>query len=93
MSSVCLLDGIADIDNPLHRYRAYLVSQGWWTEAEEKALLASHKKAVMAAFQRAEKLPKPKLGELFTDVWAVKKGEEAPAVIVGTSVRVLLITV
>lgn len=74
--------GPTDIDNPLHRYRAYLVSQGWWTEGEEKALLASHKKAVMSAFQRAEKLPKPKLGELFTDVWAVKKGEEAPAVIV-----------
>ena len=47
--------------------------------------MANHKKAVMAAFQRAEKLPKPKLGELFTDVWAVRKGDEAPAVIVSTS--------
>jgi 2-oxoisovalerate dehydrogenase E1 component alpha subunit len=36
----------------------------------------------MHAFARAEKLPKPKLGEMFTDVWAVKKGEQVPAVIV-----------
>lgn len=38
----------------------------------------------MVAFQRAEKLPKPKLGEMFTDVWAVKPGDEVPAVIVST---------
>ncbi|KAI9633062.1 putative branched-chain alpha-keto acid dehydrogenase E1-alpha subunit [Dioszegia hungarica] len=69
------------VDNPLHRFRAYLVSKGWWTEADEKALLAKHKKDVMHAFARAEKLPKPKLGEMFTDVWAVKKGEQVPAVI------------
>ena len=45
----------------------------------------------MSAFQRAEKLPKPKLGEMFTDVWAVKKGEEAPAVIVSPCIARLTI--
>lgn len=38
----------------------------------------------MSAFNRAEKLPKPKLGEMFTDVWATKTGDEIPAVIVST---------
>ena len=57
------------------------MSKGWWPEAEEKALLANYKKQVMAAFQRAEKLPKPKLGEMFTDVWAVRKGEQVQPVI------------
>lgn len=77
-----MLDGLTAPDNPLHRFRAYLAAQGWWTEADEKALLAKHKKEVMQAFTRAEKLPKPKLGEMFTDVWPVKKGEQIPAVIV-----------
>lgn len=36
----------------------------------------------MKAFSRAEKLPKPKLGEMFNDVWGVAPGEEVPAVIV-----------
>lgn len=76
------MDPAYSVDNPLHRFRAYLVAQGWWTESDEKALLAKHKKDVMFAFARGEKLPKPKLGEMFTDVWAVKKGEQVPAVIV-----------
>ncbi len=36
----------------------------------------------MKAFQRAEKLPKPKLGAMFDDVWGVSKGEKVPEVIV-----------
>lgn len=59
-----------------------MIAQKWWTESDEKTLSAKHKKEVMHAFARAEKLPKPKLGEMFTDVWAVKKGEQVPAVIV-----------
>lgn len=56
--------------------------KGWWTESEETALLAKHKADVLSAFKRAEKQPKPKLGEMFNDVWAVKKGDSAPRVIV-----------
>ncbi|OCF41979.1 2-oxoisovalerate dehydrogenase E1 component, alpha subunit [Kwoniella heveanensis CBS 569] len=69
------------VDNPIHRFRAFLVSKKWWSEPEEKTLLAKHKAEVMRSFGRAEKLPKPKLGEMFNDVWGVGKGEEVPAVI------------
>ncbi|OCF73305.1 2-oxoisovalerate dehydrogenase E1 component, alpha subunit [Kwoniella mangroviensis CBS 8886] len=69
------------VDNPIHRFRAFLASKSWWDETSEKNLLASHKSAVMKAFSRAEKLPKPKLGEMFHDIWGVGKGDEVPAVI------------
>ena len=69
-------------DNPIHRFRAYLVSQGWWSEAEESTLLAKHRTEVLKAFNRAEKLPKPKLGEMFNDVYAKAPGEEIPRIIV-----------
>jgi hypothetical protein len=45
-------------------------------------MLAKHKADVLTSFKRAEKMPKPKLGEMFNDVWAVKRGEEVPRVIV-----------
>ncbi|ORY34855.1 Thiamin diphosphate-binding protein [Naematelia encephala] len=69
------------VDNPIHRFRAFLVFQGWWSEPEEKALLSKNKNEVLKAFSRAEKLPKPKLGEMFNDVWGVANGEEVPSVI------------
>ena len=59
-----------------------MVSKKWWSEEEEKALLKKNKADVLKAFSRAEKLPKPKLGEMFNDVWGVAPGEEVPAVIV-----------
>ncbi|WVQ79282.1 hypothetical protein IAT38_001378 [Cryptococcus sp. DSM 104549] len=69
------------VDNPIHRFRAYLVSRQWWSEDEEKILLKKNKADVLKAFSRAEKLPKPKLGEMFNDVWGVGPGEEVPGVI------------
>lgn len=81
------------LDNPLHRFRAYLIAQGWWTELDEKSLLAKHKKEVMFAFARAEKLPKPKLGEMFNDVWAVKKGEQVPPVIVSDMIQLISLSI
>ncbi|ORX37843.1 Thiamin diphosphate-binding protein [Kockovaella imperatae] len=68
------------VDNPIHRFRNFLVQKGWWTEKEDHELIAKHKSEVLAAFKRAEKLPKPKLGEMFTNVWVVKKGDKQPEV-------------
>ncbi|RXK35327.1 2-oxoisovalerate dehydrogenase E1 component, alpha subunit [Tremella mesenterica] len=70
------------VDNPLQRFRAFLVNKEWWSEREENDLLKKNKADVLKAFARAEKLPKPKLGEMFNDVWAVAKGEEVPHVII-----------
>ena len=69
-------------DNPIHRFRNFLVHKGWWSEAEDVELIKKHRADVLAAFKRAEKLPKPKLGEMFTNVWVTKKGGKQPEVIV-----------
>lgn len=44
--------------------------------------MKKHKENVLTAFRRAEKMPKPKLGAMFEDVWRVEKGNEVPRVIV-----------
>lgn len=75
---------LTGLDNPIHRFRAYLASKGWWSESDEAALMKKTKADVMKAFTRAEKLPKPKLSEMFNDVWAVAPGEQVPTVIVST---------
>jgi 2-oxoisovalerate dehydrogenase E1 component alpha subunit len=41
----------------------------------------------MKAFTRAERLPKPKLSEMFNDVWAVQPGEKVPTIIVSSLSR------
>jgi 2-oxoisovalerate dehydrogenase E1 component alpha subunit len=72
----------AVVDNPIARYRQWLVSQGWWSEAEEKELAQINKKEVLRTFNRSEKLPKPKLGEMFNDVWAVTEDGALPEAII-----------
>ena len=59
-----------------------MVSKGWWSESEDAELVKKTKSDVMKAFTRAEKLPKPKLSEMFNDVWAVQPGEKVPTIIV-----------
>jgi 2-oxoisovalerate dehydrogenase E1 component alpha subunit len=66
------IDNIAT-DNPLHRMRKWIESKGWWTAEMEEELRATQKKDVLAAFQRGEKLKRPALEHLFTDMYA---GEE-----------------
>jgi len=56
--------------DPVARYRSWLIAQGWWTEKEDEARQAEHRKAVVEAMKRAEKVPKPPLEDLFTDVYA-----------------------
>jgi 2-oxoisovalerate dehydrogenase E1 component alpha subunit len=67
-------DTISKIDtntgDEVARYRSWLIAQGWWTEKEDEARQAEHRKAVVEAMKRAEKVPKPLLEDLFTDVYA-----------------------
>jgi 2-oxoisovalerate dehydrogenase E1 component subunit alpha len=60
--------------------RKFLESQGWWSLEEEDSLKASQKKAVLTAFQKAEKDLKPSLTGLFTDVYS---DEDTPWNLVG----------
>ncbi|RCU50458.1 MULTISPECIES: thiamine pyrophosphate-dependent dehydrogenase E1 component subunit alpha [Corallincola] len=55
--------------DPLVRLRAWLYRQQWWSEAEDKALDESLRAEMLAAMKVAEKIPKPKLRELVTDVY------------------------
>lgn len=57
-------------DNPIHRMRKYLISRGWWSDAEEADLVKTHRKDVLAAMNKAEKRHKPPLSVLFEDTWA-----------------------
>jgi 2-oxoisovalerate dehydrogenase E1 component alpha subunit len=49
--------------------RKFIESKGWWSQEEEEAMKATQKKTVLKAFQDTEKLLKPSLKELFTDVY------------------------
>jgi len=61
--------------DPLVRLRAFLEAQGWWGAAEDRALRATERKAVLEALRVAEQRPKPSpLEDLFTDVYGVREG-------------------
>ncbi|EUC62100.1 branched-chain alpha-keto acid dehydrogenase E1-alpha subunit [Rhizoctonia solani AG-3 Rhs1AP] len=57
------------IDNPHHRFRKFLESQGWWSHEEEEALKAKQKREVMEGFKKAEAMKRPPLTEMFTDIY------------------------
>jgi len=56
--------------DPLVRFRKYLENGKLWTEADEKKAQAETNKEIDEAIQHAEKLPKPALETLFSDVYA-----------------------
>lgn len=56
-------------DHPISRLRKYLERKDWWSESAEQAWKDEAKKKVMAAFIKAEKLPKPGYMEMFGDVF------------------------
>jgi len=70
------------IDNPIARYRKFLESRGWWSEADEESLKDRVKKDVMKAFKRGEGMPRNELKEMFNDVyggeepWTIKEQRE-----------------
>jgi len=56
--------------DPLTRFRMYLEKKNLWTEADEQKAQEETNREIEAAIQHAEKLPKPALETLFTDVYA-----------------------
>ena len=56
--------------DPLIRFRKYLEKKKLWTEADEKKTQDETNREIDEAIQHAEKLPKPALETLFTDVYA-----------------------
>jgi 2-oxoisovalerate dehydrogenase E1 component alpha subunit len=56
-------------DSPISRFRHYLESKKLWSDKQEKEFKAKTRKEILAAFAKAEKLKKPAVVNLFTDVY------------------------
>ncbi|XP_055333706.1 2-oxoisovalerate dehydrogenase subunit alpha, mitochondrial-like [Paramacrobiotus metropolitanus] len=56
-------------DNPIIRFRKYMVNRGLWNDEKETQWKDQAKRQVMTAFQKAEKKVKPAPEELFNDVY------------------------
>jgi len=63
-------------DNPITRFRKFLEKKGWWDEDLESKTRSDLRKAVLAAFSKAEKEKRPPLREIFTDVYATMTEEQ-----------------
>ncbi|CAI6008279.1 unnamed protein product [Closterium sp. NIES-65] len=57
--------------DPVARFRRWLERRGWWDEEREKAARDTARDEVIAALEAAEKLPKPPLSDLVSDVYDV----------------------
>ncbi|KAF3679262.1 2-oxoisovalerate dehydrogenase subunit alpha 2, mitochondrial [Capsicum annuum] len=55
--------------SPISRFRKYLQINGWWSDENESELRGDIRKQVLQAIQAAEKVQKPSLTDLFTDVY------------------------
>ena len=56
-------------DNPITRLRKWMESNGLWDEEKEKDTRSRIRKEVLKAFAAAEKVKKPALREMFTDMY------------------------
>ncbi|KAL6316564.1 hypothetical protein AAG906_018267 [Vitis piasezkii] len=57
--------------NPVNRFRKWVERNGWWSEEDESQLRSSIRKQLLQAIQVAEKMEKPPLADLFSDVYDV----------------------
>ncbi|KAI8826437.1 thiamine diphosphate-binding protein [Chytriomyces cf. hyalinus JEL632] len=56
-------------DAPINRFRKYIQDQQWWSDEQELALKKQVRAEVLECFAEAEKLKKPAVSNLFTDVY------------------------
>ncbi|KAL8152087.1 hypothetical protein V2J09_021895 [Rumex salicifolius] len=57
--------------DPVTRFRKWIEGNNWWNEGDDSELRSNIRMQVLRAIQAAEKLEKPPLFELFTDVYDV----------------------
>ncbi|KAE9446510.1 hypothetical protein C3L33_21583, partial [Rhododendron williamsianum] len=55
--------------NPIARFRRWVDGNGWWNDKDESELRGNVRKQLLHAIQAAEKVEKPPLSDLFTDVY------------------------
>jgi 2-oxoisovalerate dehydrogenase E1 component alpha subunit len=56
-------------NDPIIRMKNWLLANNWWDEAQEKSLFEGLREEVLAALKVAEKVDKPSLEALVTDVY------------------------
>uniref|UniRef100_A0A915BZ00 2-oxoisovalerate dehydrogenase subunit alpha n=1 Tax=Parascaris univalens TaxID=6257 RepID=A0A915BZ00_PARUN len=59
-------------ENPITRFRTYLVDKGWWKEDDESKWQKEARKEVLESFNAAEKLQKLHPREMFEEVYKKK---------------------
>jgi len=57
--------------DPILRMKNWMMKQNWWDEAQETALFEQYREQVLAAVKVAEKIDKPHIDTLITDVYDV----------------------
>ncbi|MBV7315206.1 thiamine pyrophosphate-dependent dehydrogenase E1 component subunit alpha [Shewanella sp. NIFS-20-20] len=55
--------------DPVQRFKLWLLSKGWLSEEQDKAMYNDYREQVLAAVKVAEKLAIPSIDELITDVY------------------------
>lgn len=58
-------------NDPILRMKNWMLAQNWWDEAKEKVLFESLREKVLAAVKEAEKMNKPHIDTLISDVYDV----------------------
>ena len=58
-------------NDPILRMKNWMLAQNWWTEEQEQALFEELREKVLAAVKVSEKINKPHIDTLITDVYDV----------------------
>ncbi len=58
-------------NDPILRMKNWMLAQNWWDEEQEKALFEKYREEVLAAVKVSEKIGKPHIDTLITDVYDV----------------------
>ena len=58
-------------NDPILRMKNWMMAQNWWDEAQETALFEKLREEVLAAVKVSEKINKPHIDTLITDVYDV----------------------
>lgn len=58
-------------NDPILRMKNWMLAQNWWDEEQEKSLFESLREEVLAAVKVSEKIDKPHIDTLITDVYDV----------------------
>lgn len=56
--------------DPISRFKLWITEKGWWNEEQETALFERLREEILAAVKVAEKIDKPPLEDLVTDVYS-----------------------